>query len=480
MCIRDSRNVLRKTLDLRCAETARQVNGDTDQWIVWCHLNDESAMMAGLIPDCVEVVGADSPEKKAEAIEAFQDGKYRVLVTKPSIAGFGMNFQNCHQQAFVGLSYSWEEWYQAIRRCYRFGQTQPVDVHVVMSTVEREVYETVMNKERVARSMAEQLITHVRNYEMNQLSQPTADDVNLTVQAATVTGEKWTAMLGDSCQRLTELKANSIDLSVYSPPFADLYTYSNSEFDLGNSRDYAEFFRHYAYIIREVLRVTKPGRSTCVHTADIPAMAVRDGYIGIKDFPGDVVRAYEAEGWVFFGRAVVAKNPQAQAIRTKAKGLLFTQLRKDSADSRPAILDHILIFKKPGENAVPITPVLHKEMDNETWIDWASGIWTGISESDTLQYTTARDANDEKHVCPLQLGTIERCIKLYSNPDETVLTPFMGIGSEAYEAIRLGRKAIGIELKQSYFDTAVKNLREIERVTRAPTLFDWQEREAES
>jgi DNA modification methylase len=302
--------------------------------------------------------------------------------------------------------------------------------------------------------------------------------VNLTVQAATVTGEKWTAMLGDSCQRLTELKANSIDLSVYSPPFADLYTYSNSEFDLGNSRDYAEFFRHYAYIIREVLRVTKPGRSTCVHTADIPALATKDGYIGIKDFPGDVVRAYEAEGWVFFGRAVVAKNPQAQAIRTKSKGLLFVQLRKDSSDSRPAILDHILIFKKPGDNAIPITPVTNGEMDNETWIEWASGIWTGISESDTLQYTTARDANDEKHVCPLQLGTIERCIKLYSNPGETVLTPFMGIGSEAYEAIRLGRKAIGIELKQSYFDVAVKNLREIERVTHAPTLFDWQEKEA--
>ena len=211
-------------------------------------------------------------------------------------------------------------------------------------------------------------------------------------------------MLGDSCQRLAELPESSIDLSVYSPPFADLYTYSNSEFDLGNSRNYDEFFRHYAYIIGELLRVTKPGRTTCVHTADIPAMATKDGYIGIKDFPGDVVRAYEAEGWVFFGRAVVAKNPQAQAIRTKSKGLLFVQLRKDSSDSRPAILDHILIFKKPGDNAIPITPVTNGEMDNETWIEWASGIWTGISESDTLQYTTARDANDEKHVCPLQPG----------------------------------------------------------------------------
>ena len=185
-------------------------------------------------------------------------------------------------------------------------------------------------------------------------------------QTDTVRGERWTAMLGDSCQRLAEIADASIDLSVYSPPFADLYTYSNSEFDLGNAKGYGEFFEHYGFIIREILRVTKPGRTTCVHTADIPAMATNDGYIGIKDFPGDVVRAYEANGWVFFGRAVVAKNPQAQAIRTKAKGLLFTQLRKDSSDSRPAILDHILIFKKPGDNVVPITPVLNGEMDNAT------------------------------------------------------------------------------------------------------------------
>ena len=279
-------------------------------------------------------------------------------------------------------------------------------------------------------------------------------------------------MRGDSCQRLGELPDESIDLSVYSPPFADLYTYSNSELDLGNSRNYDQFFDHYGFIIRDLLRVTKPGRMTCVHVADLPAMASRDGYIGIKDFPGDVVKAYEENGWVFYGRAIVAKNPQAQAIRTKAKALLFVQLRKDSSDSRPAILDHILIFKKPGENAVPIRPVDSGEMDNETWIDWAGGIWTGINESDTLQYQSGRDADDEKHICPLQLGTIERCIKLYSNPGETVLTPFMGIGSEAYQAVKFGRRAIGIELKDSYFAMAVRNLRTIEAEKHVPTLFD--------
>ena len=188
-------------------------------------------------------------------------------------------------------------------------------------------------------------------------------------------------------------------------------------------------------------------------------MAQRDGYIGIKDFPGDVIRAHESAGWTFIGRAFVQKNPQAQAIRTKSKALLFVQMRKDSSDSRPALIDQILMFKKPGDNAIPIEPVKNGEMDNETWIEWAHGIWLGIQESDTLQFRGARDAEDEKHICPLQLGTIERCIKLYSNPGETVLSPFMGIGSEVYEARLLKRKAIGIELKQSYFQVAVQNLR---------------------
>jgi len=465
------RAVRRETTELRCQTAAEIVNADSDQWIVWTGLNNESSMMAELIPDAVEVVGSDSPDDKASAIEAFQDGKHRVLVSKVSIAGFGLNLQNAHNQIFVGLSYSWEEWYQAIRRCYRFGQKHPVNIYVVLTEAEREVYDTIMSKEAVARDMSEQLIQHVRSYEMDELIAGSEGSFDYT--EATYSGENWTAMLGDSCQRLGELADNSIDLSVYSPPFADLYTYSASEMDLGNSRNYDEFFQHYAFIIRQLLRVTKPGRLTCVHTADIPAMLTKDGYIGVKDFPGDVVRAYEAEGWIYHGYAIVEKNPQAQAIRTKAKALLFTQLRKDSTASRPAILDRVLFFRKDGDNAVPVTPVEHGEMNNETWIDWAGGIWTGIAESDTLQYQSARDADDEKHICPLQLGTIERCIKLYSNPGETVLTPFMGIGSEAYTALKFGRKAIGIELKPSYFAMAVRNLQAIEAEKSAPTLFDF-------
>lgn len=470
------REVRKETIVVRCQTAADFVNGNDEQWIVWTGLNTESNMMTKLIPDSIEVIGSDSPEKKSESIEAFQDGKFRVMVSKPSIAGFGMNFQNARNQVFVGLSYSWEEWYQAIRRCYRFGQKNEVNVYVVLTELEREVFDSIMSKEVVAIGMSEQLINHVRGYEMDELNSQTESVIEY--QEDIVRGENFTAMLGDSCQRLGDIEDNSIHLSVYSPPFADLYVYSNSEYDLGNNANYDEFFSHYGFIIREVLRVTKPGRLTCVHVADLPAMKSRDGYMGMKDFPGDVINAYDEAGWVYWGYAVVTKNPQAQAIRTKAHALLFATLRKDSTKSRPAILDRVLFFKKKGDNEVPVLPVESGEMDNETWIDWAGGIWTGISESDTLQYTTARAADDEKHICPLQLGTIERCIKLYSNKGETVLTPFMGIGSEAYTALKFGRKAIGIELKPSYFNVAVSNLKNIEVENAIPTLFSFAELES--
>jgi len=423
------------------------------------------------LPGAVQVSGADSLDHKVTTFEAFQDGQVRVLVTKPRIGGFGMNFQNAHHMAFFGLNDSWESWYQCIRREWRYGQTEPVDVHVVLSNLEAAIYQNVLRKDAMAKRLRSGMVDMLKERERGELAME--ETARSLYAENTVRGETWVAMLGDSCERLRELEDASIDLSVYSPPFADLYTYTDSERDLGNSRNADEFFAHYRYIIAEVLRVTKPGRLTCVHTSDIPAMSSRDGYIGVKDFPGQVIRAYEDAGWVFFGRAYVQKNPQAQAIRTKAKGLLFVQIRKDSSDSRPALIDQVLIFKKPGENAVPVTPVDNGELDNEQWIEWAHGIWLGIQESDTLRYAQARDADDEKHICPLQLGTIERCIKLYSNPGETVLTPFLGIGSEAYMAVKLGRRAVGIELKESYFDLAVKNLRYAEAMANTPTLFDF-------
>lgn len=463
--IKDRSDVRRSTLEARVAAAADMVNGDDEQWIVWCGLNDESSAMLAAIPGAVEVIGADTPERKAELIAGFQDGDYRVLITKPKIAGFGMNFQNAHKMAFVGLSDSWEAYYQCIRRCYRFGQRMPVDVNIVLSDVEQEIYQNVMAKEKEAKSMAQRLIENVQQFERAEIE---AADFSFEYGTDDAVGENYRLMLGDSTERLRELAENSVDMSVFSPPFMSLYTYSPTERDLGNSKGEQEFFTHFGFIIAELLRVTKPGRNVCVHVAQVPAMLSRDGYIGLKDFRGKTISAFEAGGFVYHGEVCIDKDPQAQAIRTKAKALLFTQLRKDASWIRPALADYILVFRKPGDNAVAI----HPDITNNQWIEWARPIWYGISESDTLQYQSARDSSDERHIAPLQLETIERCIRLWSNPGETVLSPFAGIGSEGYVALKHGRKFVGCELKPSYWAVARKNLSEAARVIKEPTLFD--------
>jgi DNA modification methylase len=436
-----NRSEVRKhTLPGRVAATAEIVNASKDQWLVWCGLNIESAELTAAIDDAVEVKGSDRMDSKIESLESFQDGKIRVLITKPKIAGFGMNFQNCHNMAFVGLSDSWESYYQAIRRCYRFGQDHAVNVYITLGDVEQEIYHNITRKEAQANEMSKRLIENVQQFEKAEIDGQALNGWNY--ETDTVKADDYTLMLGDSVERLKELKDNSIDLSVFSPPFMDLYTYSPTERDLGNSASAGDFFTHFGFIIDELLRVTKPGRICAVHTADVPALLSKDGFIGLKDFPGKVIKAFEDREWIYHGRVTIDKNPQAQAIRTHSKALLFVQMEKDSTWSRPAIGDYILMFRKPGENDIPVRPVENGEITRDVWIEWAHPIWYGISESDTLQYTRARSAEDDKHICPLQLGTIERCIALWSNPGETVLSPFAGIGSEIYQAVKMGRKGV--------------------------------------
>lgn len=281
-------------------------------------------------------------------------------------------------------------------------------------------------------------------------------------------GESWALYLDDSCERLPKFDADSIDLSVYSPPFQSLYVYSATARDLGNSATRGGFFQHYDFVIRELLRVTKPGRLSCVHTADVAMTKAVHGTAGLYDFPGDVIRAHVDAGWTYYGRVAVDKDPQAQAIRTKSQALLFVTKNKDSSRSRPAIGDSLLIFRKPGESAVPVK----NDVSNEEWIAWARPVWTGVRETHTLNVTVAREDADERHLHPLQLDFIERCVRLYSNRGESVLSPFAGVGSEVYVARKLGRHGIGIELKPSYWRRSVDNLRDLDAEMSVPTLFD--------
>jgi len=266
--------------------------------------------------------------------------------------------------------------------------------------------------------------------------------------------DTWALYNGDAAEIMVGLPDRSVDLAVYSPPFQALYVYSPTERDLGNCRSPEEFFAHMGFITSNLARVMKPGRLICVHCAQITAQKVLDGYIGLKDFRGKLIEHYQEHGFVYHGEVVIDKDPQAQAIRTHAKGLLFVQKRKDSSWLRPALADYILVFRTPGENETPI----RTDISDEQWIEWARPIWYGIRETDTLQVAEARADQDERHIAPLQLGVIERCIRLWSNKGETVLSPFAGIGSEGYVAVQQGRRFVGIELKPEYFHAAKRNL----------------------
>lgn len=265
---------------------------------------------------------------------------------------------------------------------------------------------------------------------------------------------------GDSCEVLTEIPSDSVHFEIYSPPFASLYTYSNSERDLGNSKDKHEFYEHFKFIVNELYRVLMPGRLMAVHCMNLPTSKSRDGFIGIDDFRGDLIRLYQEAGFIYHSEVCIWKDPVIAMQRTKALGLLHKQIKKDSAMCRQGIPDYLVVMRKPGDNPEPVTHT-NETFPVDIWQKYASPIWTDINPSDTLQYRSARDNEDEKHICPLQLTVIRRALNLWTNPNDVVLTPFMGIGSEVVTALENGRRAIGVELKDSYYNQAEKNARAV-------------------
>ena len=283
--------------------------------------------------------------------------------------------------------------------------------------------------------------------------------------------KSWAAYQGDCVDVAVQLPSESVDFSIYSPPFLGLFIYSDSVADMGNSADEAEFFDHYQYLIREKLRITKPGRLSAVHCSDLPSTKWKDGVIGLKDFPGEIVRAHLDEGWIYHSRVTIWRDPVVEMTRTKALGLLYKQLKKDSTMSRQGVADYLLVFRKPGENAAPVE---HRPDDFpvEQWQRWASPVWMDIKQTDTLNVRLARDGEDERHLCPLQLDLIERAIILWSNPGEVVFSPFMGVGSEGVVSLQRKRRFIGIELKESYWRQACRYLAHEEQEAAAPTIFD--------
>ena len=452
--LRGRQQARKASIKARTQKAVEIIGRNGNQWLIWCGLNEEGRTLQNMLDDAVLVEGADSEKEKIARERAWRRGDERLFISKPRIFGWGLNWQHCSKVIFLGLGDSYEQYYQAIRRTWRYQQTRPVDVHIIVSDEETNVLENVRRKQKDAERMQREVIDRTADLERTNLEglqrQPAAYEKKESEDASGT----WRLMLGDCVERTKELEDDSVGLSVFSPPFAALYTYTDSERDMGNSRDYSEFFGHYRYLLPDLLRVTMPGRRCCTHLQQVITTKAVHGVIGWRDFRGDVIREMIAAGWIYDGEIVIDKDPQAQAIRTKSKALLFVQKNKDSSWCRPAMADYILLFRAPGENPEPIKP----DVTNEEWIRWARPIWYGIRESDTLHVREARDEKDERHICPLQLGTITRIVRLWSNPGDLVFSPFAGIGSEGYVALQLGRRFVGIELKKNYYAAARRNL----------------------
>ena len=275
---------------------------------------------------------------------------------------------------------------------------------------------------------------------------------------------------GDSCEVMKAIPNNSIHYSIFSPPFAQLYVYSNSVRDLGNCRDTTEFYTQFEFILKELYRIMMNGRLVSIHCMDLPTQKSRDGFIGISDFSGDIIRMMQDAGFIYHSRVTIWKDPVVAMQRTKALGLLHKQIKKDSSMCRQGIADYIVTFRKPGENPERIEHT-NESFPVSKWQNYASPVWMDINQSKTLQKESAREEKDEKHICPLQLDVIERCIELWTNPEDIVFTPFLGIGSECYQALSMNRRAVGIELKESYYNQAVANCKGIVSAPKMKKLF---------
>jgi DNA modification methylase len=442
---------LRLTKIERLDEAAKIVNDSDENFIIWIKQNEEGELLKKLIPEAIEVKGSDSPEYKEKMLLGFANNEFRVLITKTKIAQFGLNYQNCRNQIFASLDFSFEGLYQAIRRSYRFGQKNEVNIYLITTDTMSNVNLAIQQKQKQFEIMQDEMSKAINeNLKGNLLSTANFDILEES-------NEWYNIKRGDCVQLIKDVKSESVGFSVFSPPFAELYTYSSHVEDMGNSKDYNEFLTQFGFLIKELYRVLMQGRNVAVHCMDLPIQKGKEGYIGLRDFSGMILRAFEDAGFIYASRVTIWKDPVIEMQRTKALGLLHKQVKKDSTMSRVGIPDYVMIFRKDGERNNPVT---NKDIPVDLWQKYASPVWMDIDYGNTLQgYRDGRDDNDEKHICPLQLDTIERLIHLYSNKGDTVLTPFMGIGSEVYQAVKMDRVGIGFELKESYFDLAKKNLK---------------------
>lgn len=470
--------------------------------IIWTKQNHEAERIYRLLIDlgysCRNVQGSDNSEKKESDLFGFAHGDFRILITKQSIASQGLNYQHCGYQIFNSVDFSFEQSYQAMRRSWRFGRKDKVVVYMITTDRTINVIQTQKEKQKQFKLMQEKMTKAV-------LKNITKKITSTIVQIEDIKTDNYLLMHGDCVQRIKEIPDKSIDISIFSPPFAELYVYSNHIEDMGNVSSYEEFKEQFKFLIPELKRVIKPGRLICVHSMNLPTLKSRDGYIGLRRFNSLIGDIFEEVDMFLHSEHAIWKDPLLAAVRTKTKGLAHQTLLKDSSQVRTGIFDLIQCFKTKQENEVPIEHDLlrsyipmhefdkfpntidgfnefwgynpqskysrEEQYSHHIWQRYASPVWMDINATDTLQYMNARGNNDEKHICPLQLSVIKRLLTLYSKEGETLLCPFGGIGSEGYQALKMGRKSISIELKESYYEMNKKNHRAALENKNQLTLF---------
>lgn len=482
----------KKTIKERAVKAAALVNANNETWIVWVNQNEEADEIKKLIADAEEVRGNMTLDKKESILNRFSNGDIRVIIAKPSMCGFGLNWQHCHNMVFVGLSYSFEQRYQAVRRCWRFGQKESVNDHVVMAESEYGVFRRVQEKEKKHMEMEKSMQTDLNKVQDLSINN---DEVLTSYDKKQHVDTDYTIINGDSCQEIKNIPDNHVGFSIFSPPFSSLFVYSKSYLDMGNCANDSEFFDHFDHLIPELWRITKSGRLCAVHCSQLPLHKYKDGCAGLKDFRGDIIRVFEKHGWTYHSEVCIWKNPVVEMQRTKSNGLLHKTICKDSSSVRVGMPDYLVVFRKNDENG-SIDPVhrpngfkremyagtddipTHRDDGSETnesieiWQRYASPVWFDINQTNVLNVKVARNEEDERHLCPLQLDVIERAIHLWTKPDDVVFTPFCGIGSEVYSAVKLGRKGFGIELKPEYYNQAIKNMKSLKESKRQISMLE--------
>lgn len=462
MTLTERRKAQRNSIESRCKALADVVNADTSEpWLIWCHLNDEADMLEKLIPGAINVQGSDSPEDKAKNLLGFAHGEFRVLISKPKIAGFGMNWQHCARMAFVGLDDSFEKFYQAVRRCYRFGQKRSVHVHLFTAENEGQILQNLKRKEQSHHELSDNMVGFMKDI-MNKELQGTANIVD-DYKEDTYSSDGFTVHLGDCVKWAKRMESDSIDYSVFSPPFVDLFTYSNSDHDMGNCTSDEEFNQQFRYLVDELFRVIKPGHNVSFHCMNLPTTKMRHGHIGVRDFRGELIRIFQDAGFIYHSEVCIWKDPVVAMQRTKALGLLHKTIRENATMSRQGLPDYVVTMRKPGDVVDRVKHDGIEDLPVDLWQKYASPVWFDIDQSKTLNKLPARDDKDLKHMCPLQLDVIERCIHLWSQKGDLVFSPFTGIGSEGYMAVKMGRRFVGTELKPSYFELACQNIEDAKK-----------------